>query len=165
MAINKFFIIIFCFTLVIVDAQKNIDQVLRKYKNDEGVINMNFTGEILKMINSTEKKLKSQVEIVDVLVFQKSKDIDSQDKNDIQKVLTRDKFDLLVDVKIKTQKVKLYALDAGEYLNKVYAQVNTEDMNAYFILSGRIVFEELAKLGMDFQSGDALKILDSAKKK
>ncbi len=165
MSIQKIFIIIFSFCSVFLSAQKNIDQVLRKYKNDEGVINMNFTGEILKMINSSDKKLKSNVDIVDILVFQKNEDIKSDDKSEIQKVLSRDKFDLLIDVKNKTQKVRLYALDAGEYLNKVYAHVNTEDLNAYFILSGKIVFEELAKLGLDFQNGDALKILDKVKSK
>jgi hypothetical protein len=145
--------------------QKNIDQILRKYKNDEGVVNMNFTGEILKMINSSDKKINSSVELVDIIVFKNTEDIESDDKKKIQTVLTRDKFDLLVDVKNKSQKVRLYALDAGNYLSKVYAQVHSEDMNAYFILSGKIIFDELAKLGMDFQSGDALKILNRGKSK
>jgi Domain of unknown function (DUF4252) len=146
-------------------AQKNIDQVFRKYKNDEGVMNMNFTGEILKMINSADKKLKSNVEIVDILVFEKDADISQNDKSNIEKVLTRDKFDLLIDVKNKEQKIRLYAVESGEYLNKVYAQVKTEDLSAYFILTGKIIFDELAKLGLDFQNGDALKILDKVKKK
>ncbi|MBK8054454.1 MAG: hypothetical protein IPK35_14605 [Saprospiraceae bacterium] len=50
-------------------------------------------------------------------------------------------------------------------MNKIYAQIHSPDMNAYFILSGKIIFNELAKLGMDFQSGDALKILDRGKSK
>ena len=70
-----------------------------------------------------------------------------------------------MDVKNKTQKVKLYAVESGAFLNKVYAHVNSSEMNAYFILTGKIIFEELAKLGLDFQSGDALKILEGSKKK
>jgi len=145
--------------------QKNIDQIFRKYKNDEGVVNMNFTGEVLKMFNNSDSKIKSTVDVVDILVFQEKEDISSGDKSKILDVLTRDKFDLLVDVKNKSQKVQLYAVEGGEFLNKVYAHVNSPEMNAYFILSGKIIFEELAKLGMDFQSGNALKILESTKKK
>lgn len=158
-------IALFLVSTLSVFGQKNIDQVLRKYKNDEGVVNMNFTGEILKMINASDKKISSTVELVDIIMFKNTEDISSGDKKNIQNVLERDKFDLLVDVKNKSQKVRLYAIDAGSYLSKVYAQVNAEDMNVYFILSGKIIFEELAKLGMDFQGGDALKILNKSKSK
>jgi len=145
------------------NGQKNIDQIFRKYKNDEGVVNMNFTGEVLQMMNSSDKKLQSKVELVDILVFQEKNDISSDDKSSIQKVLSRDKFDLLVDVKNKDQKVKLFALDGGEYLQKLYCHINTTELNAYFILSGKIIFNELAKLGLDFQNGGALKFLEKNK--
>ena len=165
MSVKKIVTMIFCFNVLLLSAQKNIDQVLRKYKNDEGVINMNFTGGILKMINSSDKKIRSNVELVDIVVFQKNQDVNSEDKVEIQNVLSKDKFDLLINVKNKTQKIQLYAVDAGEYLNKVYAHVNSGDINAYFVLSGKIIFEELAKLGLDFQNGDALKILEKVGRK
>ena len=162
----KFIIsILFSSLFISLGAQKNIEQIFRKYKNDEGVVNMNFTGEVLKMINSTESKIKSSVDVVDILVFNENDDISNADKDKISEVLLRDKFDLLIDVRNKTQKVKLYAVEAGNFLNKVYAHVNSPDLNAYFILTGKIIFDELAKMGMDFQSGDALKILDGSKKK
>ncbi|MBK8628324.1 MAG: DUF4252 domain-containing protein [Saprospiraceae bacterium] len=158
--ISKYFLSILLIMFILpLMAQKNIDQIFRKYKNDEGVVNMNFTGEVLKMFNESKANIKSTIENVDILVFKKGDDIDKNDKAKIKAVLTRDKFDLLVDVKNKTQKVQLYAIDGGKYLNKVFAHINMPDMNAYFVLSGNIIFEELAKLGMDFQSGEGLKIL------
>jgi hypothetical protein len=158
------FLLLISFTTISIFGQKNIDQILRKYKNDEGVVNMNFTGEILKMFNESKSNIKSTVEGVDILVFKKGDDIQAEDKAKIKSVLTRDKYDMLVDIKNKTHKVTLYAIDGGKFLNKIYAHVNMPDMNAYLILSGNIIFEELAKLGMDFQSGDGLKILESNKK-
>lgn len=156
---------IFSFLTCTLGAQKNMEQIFRKYKNDEGVVNMNFTGEVLKMINKADSKIKSSVDVVDILVFNENDDISSSDKVKISDMLQKEKYDLLVDVKNKTQKVKLYAVESGSFLNKVYAHVNSSEMNAYFILTGKIIFEELAKLGLDFQSGDALKILDGSKKK
>jgi hypothetical protein len=164
MSIKNILLVLSLFAIHGLQAQKNIDQVLRKYKNDEGVVNMNFTGDVLKMISQADKSLKSTVENVDILMFKNNQNISKDDLAAIEKVLNRDKYELLVDVKNKTQKVKLMAIDGGEYLNKVYAQVQSPEMNAYFVLTGKIIFEELAKLGMDFQSGGPIKVLKSTER-
>lgn len=143
--------------------QKNIDQVFRKYKNDQGVVNLNFTGDVLKMLNESDAAIKSKIEGVEIIIFKKGADIATPDKAKVKSLLTVGKYDLLVDIKNKSQKVQVYAIDGGQFLNKVYAQVNLPDMNAYFILSGNIIFEELAKLGMDFQNSDGLKVLGNKK--
>jgi hypothetical protein len=145
--------------------QKNIDQIFRKYKNDEGVVNMNLTGEVLKMFAGSKDEIKSTVESVDVLIFKNNEDISAEDKSKIESVLNRDKFDLLVDVRDKGQNVKMFAVESGKYLNKIYANVNSAEMNAYFILSGNIIFEELAKMGMDFEKGDPLKVINKSRGK
>ena len=103
-----------------ISAQSNIDQVLRKYKNDEGVMNMNFTGDVLKVLKSSDSKLKSTVDIVDVLVFKMKDDINQTDKQKIETFLSKEKYDLLINVRNKDQKVKLYAIDSGQYLQKIY---------------------------------------------
>lgn len=141
-------------------SQKNIDQVLRKYKNDEGVMNMSFSGDLLKSLSGTKEDLKSKIETVDVIVFDNGQNIDKADEVKIKAVLNRDKFDLLIDVKNKQNKVQVYATESGQYLDKVFAFVNSKELNAYFILSGKIVFEELSKLNLDFKGEDPLKILN-----
>jgi hypothetical protein len=166
MKIFKLSIIFFCFVLSnSIWAQKNIDQVLRKYKNDEGVVNMNFTGEVLKKFNESKEKIKSTVDNVDIVMFKSKEDISTSDKLKIKELITREKYDLLVDVKNKDQKVKLYAKENGNFLSHVFAQVSYDDVNIYFMLSGNIIFEELAKLGMDFQSADGLKVLGKSSTK
>ena len=127
-------------------------------------MNLNFTGEVLKMLNENKSKLTSTIDVVDVLIFENKNDINASDKIKIKDVLSRDKFDLMIDIKNKTQNVKLYALEDGAFLNKIYAHVNSPEMNAYFVLSGTILFEELAKLGMDFQNANGLRSLDKVKK-
>ena len=131
--------------------QKNVDQVLRKYKNDEGVVSMNFSGESLKEFsNNSKKQIKSIVDNVDILLFDGKIDIDKADKAKIQSVLTRDKYDLLFDVKHKDGKVKVYATESGPHLTKLYAHVNTVGQNVHLILTGKIILEELSDLGLNF---------------
>ena len=160
MKLKSLFLIIFGLIASQSNPQKNIDQVFRKYKNDEGVLAMNFTGDILKMMSESKSKIKSTIDKVEVFLFENKKDIESSDKSKISNVLSRDKFDLLIDVKNKDQKVRLYGIESGEFLNKVYAQVNTPDVNVYFILSGKIIFEELAEMGMDFEKHDMTHVLN-----
>ncbi|MFN8339287.1 MAG: hypothetical protein U0T36_09730, partial [Saprospiraceae bacterium] len=111
--------IVLAFAINILAAQKNIDQVFRKYKNDEGVAYMNFTGDVLKAMNDAKGDIRSTVENVEIIIFKKGDDISKDDQPKIASVLTRDKFDLLLDIKNEGQKVKLYAVDSGAFLNKV----------------------------------------------
>jgi hypothetical protein len=120
---------------------------------------------MLKKIKDSKSKVKSTIETVEVFLFEKKKDVAGSDKTKIANVLSRDKYDLLIDIKNKDQKVRLYGIESGDFLNKVYAQVNTPDINVYFILSGKIIFDELADMGMDFQNGDMTTFFNSEKKK
>ncbi len=160
MNVKSIFILILGIYAFQTNAQKNIDQVFRKYKNDAGVVAFNFTGDALNKMNESKSKMKSTIDLVEFFLFENKKDIESSDKSKIANVLTRDKFDLLIDIKNKDQKVKLYALDSGKFLNKIYVQINTPDNNIYLILSGKIIFEELSEMGMDFQTGDMSNFLN-----
>lgn len=162
---KHYFIIVLLCAITSVQGQKNIDQIFRKYKNDEGVVNMNFTGKILDVLKKSEHKIKSTVDLVDVIIFEKKNDLSVKDKNKIAETLQNSKYEILIDVKNKDQKIKLFAIDNGKYLSNIYAHINSEDVNAYFILSGKIVFEELSKLGMDFQNGNAFNLFDTKDKK
>ncbi|MBK9254256.1 MAG: DUF4252 domain-containing protein [Saprospiraceae bacterium] len=143
--------------------QKNIDQILRKYKNDTGVVNLNFTGDITKYLKSSNVNLESTVDDADVFIFENQKDISTNDQEAIRLTLDKHKFESLLDFKNKDQKVKLYVLDTGKYLSKVYANVKTKDSNIYILLSGKIKPEELSKLNLNFEGSEVFKQLDSGK--
>jgi hypothetical protein len=147
--------IIFIATL---SGQKNIDQVLRKYKNDEGVVNMNFTGDVKKYLQSANVKLESEIDNIDVLIFDRSKNISSKDEKQINEVLMKDGYDLLVDVRNKGEKVKLHVLESGDFLSKVFAHIESDDSNIYFIITGKIKLDELSKLNLNFDGSEALKM-------
>ncbi len=146
-------------------SQNSIDQVLRKYRNDEGVVSLNFTGEALKQFATAAEKIKSTVESVDVLVFEKGSNVSPSDLSKIQGFLTTTKYDKLVDVKHKDGKVKLYAIDNGPYLSKIYAIVNSPEMNAYVEIKGKVIFSELGELGLNFNEKANFQLLKSFSKK
>ncbi|MBK9152144.1 MAG: DUF4252 domain-containing protein [Saprospiraceae bacterium] len=143
--------------------QKNVDQIFRKYKNDEGVMNLNFTGDVKKYLKSANVDLKSEIKNIEVFIFENGKGISSRDKAEISSALNKGGYDLLVDVKDKSNNVKIYALEEGRYLSHIYANVTNSDANIFFMLSGKILLEELSKLNLNFEGSDALKMLGGGK--
>ena len=126
-------------------------------------MNVNFTGEVKKYLQSAGTNFKSEIDNIDIYVFEAKKNISSKDRTQIQESLTKDKYDLLVDVKDKSNNVKLYILDEGKHVSKVYAQVMNGESNIHFMLSGKIILEELGKLNLNFEGSDALKMLGDSK--
>lgn len=135
-------------------AQKKIGHVLRKYKNDENVMNVNLNGDLTKMLSEGDMKIESKIELLDVLVFSNGTDVKEKHKLDIQNSLNSQGFDLLVNVKDKKGKLKLYTRENDEFIEEIYAHVFTNDLNIHFILAGEILFSDLSKLNLGFEGSE-----------
>jgi hypothetical protein len=150
---KKFHILILyiCICTTQLFSQQKIDHVLRKYKNDNGVVNLSFTGDAIKKYTKEAKKgLKSEIQKIDILMFNEASDINSVDKAKIKDILALSKFDILMDVKHKDGKVKVYSTEIGPYITNLYAYVNADKKNIYLIASGNILMDELSLIGLNF---------------
>jgi|TARA_B110000483_G_C18175378_1_gene534879 hypothetical protein len=132
-------------------AQKKIGHVLRKYKNDENVMNINLNGDLTKMLSEGDVKVESKIDLLDVLVFSKGTDVKEKHKLDIKNTLASQGFDLLVNVKDKNGKLKLYTKENEDFIEEVYAHVFTNEMNIHFILAGEIKYSDLSKINLGFE--------------
>ncbi len=140
-----------------VNSQNSIETVLRKYKNDDGVISLNFTGDLSKLIKNECGDLKTKIESCEVLVFDEKSGISDSDKTKLRSALQKDKYETLMNVKDKKGKINVQAISTGETLKKVFAEVNTEGKQIYLIFTGKLYFEELSKLNLNFEGGDVFK--------
>ena len=145
---------IFSVSVMSLSAQKKIGHVLRKYKNDENVMNVNLNGDLTKMLSEGDMKIESKIELLDVLVFSNGTDVKEKHKLDIQNSLNSQGFDLLVNVKDKKGKLKLYTRENDEFIEEIYAHVFTNDLNIHFILAGEILFSDLSKLNLGFEGSE-----------
>jgi hypothetical protein len=149
-------IVIFAFSSLY--SQNSVETVLRKYKNDEGVISLNFKGDLSKFLKTQEKiKLKSSIDACEVLVFSAKEDINKADKTKLKTALSKDNYEMLVNVKDKKGKMELHAISHGDVLGKIFANVNYDNRNFYFLFTGKIHFDELSKMNFDFEGGEAFK--------
>jgi hypothetical protein len=137
--------------------QNSIETVLRKYKNDDGVISLNFTGDLSKLIKNECGDLKTKIESCEVLVFDAKESISAEDKAKLRAALQKDKYEALMNVKDKRGKINLQAISTGETLKKVFAEVSTEGKEIYLIFTGKLYFDELSKLNLNFDGGDVFK--------
>jgi hypothetical protein len=150
--------LILCFISIVINAhtQNNVDKVLRKYRNDEGVASFNFAGNLTRFLGE-DKTLKTRIETCDVLVFNSPQNISVSDLNKIKAAIVTDRYDELMNIKDKKGKLTVHAISTGDILSKVFAQVSAEGKNIYFTLTGKIFFEELGKLNLDFSGGEQFK--------
>ena len=162
---NKIFITtVICLLGLSVFGQRSIQNTLRKYKNNEGVVSVNYKDEINKMFLKDAPELKTRIEYVDVLVFNEKGDISADDKTAIHTKLNEEKFDLLLNAKQKEGRLELYTQGPDSELSMVFANAKKDNYNVYFIMKGKIVLDELTKLGMNFQGAELLNMIPQFEK-
>lgn len=152
----KNIILLFIFSVCVLNlsAQKKIEHVLRKYKNDDNVMNINLNGDLTKMLSEGDVKIESKIDVLDVLVFSEGTDVKEKHKAEILTALNSQGYDLLVNVKDKNGKLKLYTKENDDFIEEIYAHVFTKDLNIHFIISGELKYSDLSKLNLGFEGSD-----------
>lgn len=131
----------------VMNAQNSIDNMLKRYRNDSDAIHYNLKGDISKLFSDQDIKLmKSKIELLDVIVFNNGKNISSKDLDRINKSIGSEGWEMLMNIKEKSQKIKMYSIGNDEILQKVFVMVQGQDMNAFLLFKGNIYFDELSKL-------------------
>ncbi|MBK8700198.1 MAG: DUF4252 domain-containing protein [Saprospiraceae bacterium] len=156
---NRLLLTLVCLVMLIQTstAQNSIERVLRKYKNDDGVISMNFAGDLSKLLKNDCGDLKTKIESCEVLIFEGNQGLTSNDKTKLKSAIEVDKYETLMNVKDKKGKINLQAISRDGVLNKVFEEVTAEGKNIYIIFSGKLYFEELSQLNLNFAGGDVFK--------
>lgn len=131
-------------------AQSEPHNILRKYKNNDGVMALKFEGDVMNMLQKADgQPLKSDLEYMDIIVFKKDTDISKADQAALMQSLANDNFELLINARAGGNKIKLLGLDNGESLSHVFLNANTEEVNVYVVMKGSLYFEELKDINLD----------------
>ena len=128
-------------------AQKTISGLLKKYNNDSEVLAFNMQGDMLNLFEAIDgEDIQSKMESIEVLMFNKDKDITNADKEKLKQIANEQGFETLINARHEGNKIRVYALDAGDYVSKLFATVNGETHNIYVIVEGKIHYDEIMKL-------------------
>jgi hypothetical protein len=147
---NLLTILIFTFTTMGLNAQYGVDNILRKYKNDPGVIAWQFEGDLASFFNRNDgEAVKSSIESVEFILFNEGKNISEKDKDKLKKRIKSDNYEMLIQARDKGKKIKILGIEEGDIIKKVFAQVKSDDYNVYFFLTGKIYLEDLSALDID----------------
>lgn len=131
-------------------AQSSPHNILRKYKNDDGVISVKFDGDVMELLNSKDgEEIKSELEFMEIILFREGTDISKSDEVNLKSGLEAQNYELLINAKEGKNRVKVMGLDEGDTLSQVYVNAKTEKGNVYVIVKGKLFFEELKNLNLD----------------
>lgn len=137
-----------------ISAQKNINQIFRSYKNDSGVQCLNFSDNTLKKWLGSDKNMKSYIENAEFIIFSNDTDIRIEDKNRINKLVERDNFALLTEIKDKEFQAQLFIKEDKDNISYAFAPIKNGDTRIYILISGVIDPDELFQLGLNFEKND-----------
>lgn len=140
-----------------VQAQHQIANVFRKFRNDEGVKHLNLSGDVTRMLQNKEKSLNSTIEEMHVYIFSKNTNMSNNDRQKITKFLNDLKYDLLMQQKDKSSRISIHGIEKDGFLTDVYAELWFENVPIYLILKGKIILGELSKMNFDFEGSNLMK--------
>lgn len=131
----------------VASAQKTISGLLKKYNNDSEVLAFNLQGDMLNFFQAIDgEDIQSKMESVEVLMFNKDKDVSPSDKDKIKRLADEQGFETLINARHEGNKIRVYALDAGDYISRLFATVNSDTHNIYVIVEGKIHYDDIMKL-------------------
>ncbi|MEZ4912018.1 MAG: DUF4252 domain-containing protein [Saprospiraceae bacterium] len=145
-------------------SQNDILHLLRKYKNDSGVLYFDAVSLLKNKITSTSD-LKSEITAADIYVFEGVNDVSASDKKKMNDFVQSKTFELLMDIKQKGTESKLFVKEKGNFLEELVGIMHYDDYHIYIFAKGKIIYDELAKLGLNFNQGDGLELFDKVRKK
>ena len=125
-------------------SQKDVYHVLRKYKNDQGVVSYDMEGDFTNLFK--DRNLKSKLTKMNILVMGEDFNFDKSDQTEIDRILNNLNYELLINVKNVDGKIKLYAIDTGKYLSNLYLMGDYQGKKILVTINGVVYFEELSQL-------------------
>ena len=133
--------------------QSTVEGLLRKYNNDENVLAFNLTGDLVKIFDEAvgDQEITSTVDNLSVLVFSSGDGLAKRDQERVKSLLKEEGFESLINARGEGGYgyIKIYALDAGEHIDKLFAEVSAEERLIYCTLSGEIRYEDITKINTD----------------
>lgn len=132
-------------------AQSTVESLLRLYHNDDNAVAWNLTGDLLNIFASATDSLgvESTVDDVSVVMFEKGADVSDKHRAQLKELLADNHYESLINARTDGRVVKIYALDSGDYIERLYGRVDTGDYILYATLSGRILYSDITKIDVE----------------
>ena len=154
----SFFSVLISFSI---QAQHELELTFKKYQNNTNATSIVFDDNVMSYLKNKDKEFKTYIDKVEILLFTPEENLSDSDQKKIDRAIEADNYDLLVNAKTKEGKAKMYGLsDKDDVLKVLYAQVESDHANIYFLLKGNIHFEELAEMGLNFEGSDVFEMLN-----
>lgn len=153
--INRLLVIVIAVAIATTSltSQSTVEGLLRKYNNDENVMAFNLTGDLVKIFDEAvgDQTIDSEIDDLSVLVFSMGDGLTDGDKERVQSLLEGEGFESLINARGEGGMgfIKIYALDSGEHIDKLFAHVAADDKVIYCTLSGKILYEDITKINTD----------------
>lgn len=137
----------------------NLPDFLSDFVENRDCKKIALSGNLLSFSNADS--VKSELEKFQLYIFDEDDQLSKVDISKIKNEVRKDGFELLNMVKSKGSNIEIYVNESasGEVIEDLFMLVKGEDSSILFYANGKLRYEDLKNLNIDFEGSDELKKL------
>lgn len=133
--------------------ETSITSFLKEFAKDRECTKLNFSGNLFSFKND-KGDVDSEIEVFQLYIFNEDDPITKLDQKSISTMIKNTDLELLNQIRSKDSKIDVYVKDNNDVIEDVFLIVVTEDSGIIFHANGKIRYEDLKKLNIDFDGAE-----------
>jgi hypothetical protein len=140
-------------------SSNNLTDFLSDFVEDRDCKKIALSGNLLSFSNSDD--VKSELDKFQLYIFDEDDQLSKNDVSKIKNEVAKDGFELLNMIKSDGTNVEIYVKESssGNIIEDLFMMVKGDDSSILFYANGKLRYEDLKNLNLDFDGSDALKKL------
>lgn len=136
-------------------SSSNLYEFLADFVDGRDVSEISLSGNLFSFSN--KKDVKSKLDKFQLYIFDEDDYLSKKDISKIKNEVRKDGFEMLNMVKSSGSLVEIYVKDDGHEIEDLFMMVSSDDSSIIFYASGKIRYDDLKNLNIDFDGSEELK--------
>lgn len=131
----------------------SITSFLKKFAEDRECTKLNFSGNLFSFKNDNGD-VDSEIDVFQLYIFNEEDPITKLDQKSLTSMIKNTDLELLNQIRSKDSKIDVYVKDTNDVIEDVFLTVISDDTGIIFHANGKIRYEDLKKLNIDFDGAE-----------
>lgn len=144
------------FTMIDTGNNTNIEDALRAFVKNKECTKINLSGNLLSF--SSKSGHESNVDVFQLYIFDEENPLSKNEINQVTGIAKKHNLEILNQIRNKDSRIEIYIKDSDDYIEELYMTVFDSDRSGViFHAEGKIHYDDLENLNIDFDGSDVLK--------
>ncbi len=141
-------VLLFCASATF--AQKSVDQLFNQYRDTEGAIKMDLTGNILELLDDElTKGIGSKIDDINIVIMKEGFDFTSDNAKEIKSALRSSEYEELINMRDEGNQIGIYVIEKGDIIKNLFLMINgSGEQNVLVKVSGNLSYDDFKDIDL-----------------